>query len=83
MDDNSPGKFYTIKTGFNRFCTDPVHSQAIPALVQSVMRAAFEGTRLANLYVLECLQNQPANNLNLGPLDQGFLSGLLGHQHGR
>jgi hypothetical protein len=43
-----------------------------PGLVQSVTRAAFEGSRLANLYVLECLENQPANNLNLGPLDQGF-----------
>jgi hypothetical protein len=72
MDDSWPGNFYTIKTGFNRFCTDPVLTQAIPALVQSVTRAAFEGSRLANLYVLECLENQPANNLNLGPLDQGF-----------
>jgi hypothetical protein len=40
--------------------------------VQSVTQAAFEGTRLANLYVLRCLENQPANNLNLGPLNQGF-----------
>jgi hypothetical protein len=72
MDDTWPGKFYTIKTGFNRFCTDPVLTQAIPGLVQSVTRAAFEGSRLANLYVLECLENQPANNLHLGPLDQGF-----------
>jgi hypothetical protein len=72
MDDTWPGNFSTIKTGFNRFCTDPVLAQAIPALVQSVTRTAFEGSRLANLYVLECLENQPANNLNLGPLDQGF-----------
>jgi hypothetical protein len=72
MDDTWPGKFYTIRTGFNRYCTDPVLTQAIPGLVQSVTRAAFEGSRLANLYVLECLENQPANNLNLGPLDQGF-----------
>jgi hypothetical protein len=72
MDDSWPGNFYTIKTGFNRFCTDPVLTLVIPPLVQSVTRAAFERSRLANLYVLECLENQLANNLNLGPLDQGF-----------
>jgi hypothetical protein len=72
MDDSWPGNFNTIKTGLNGFCTDPVLSQAISALVQSVTRAAFEGTRLANLYVLECLENQPASNPNLGPLDQVF-----------
>jgi hypothetical protein len=72
MDDMWPDKVYTIKTGFKRFCTDPVLTQAIPGLVQSVTRAAFEGSRVANLYLLECLEHQPANNLNLGPFDQGF-----------
>jgi hypothetical protein len=78
MDDTWPGEFYTIKTGFNRFCTDPGLTQAIPGLVQSVTRAAFEGSRLANLYVLECLEKPAGQQPEFGASRPGFLlSGLL------
>lgn len=74
--EDLPSNYYTIKTGFNRFCSNAVLRAAIPEIVQNATRASFEGSRLANLYVLQCLEDNPLTP-DFGPLDQTFFYQVL------
>ncbi|HZT36105.1 MAG TPA: hypothetical protein VFA15_09300, partial [Nitrososphaera sp.] len=61
---------FVVKTGFARFCRDPLIARGIEQALRPVTQMCFEASRLVNLHVLRLLEQQ---RLPLPAIDQTMI----------